>query len=83
MPSALMFRAGRWVSAWESGFLAAPAVIATFCRDGDLINCRNQEFTGIHHDGGYAEVMIAKVSRLMSIPNELSSAAAVCGAHDV
>jgi hypothetical protein len=24
---------------------------------GDLVNCENQEFTGIHHEGGYAEVM--------------------------
>jgi alcohol dehydrogenase, propanol-preferring len=40
------------------------------------VNCRNQEYTGIDHDGGYAEVMIAKASGLMSIPNELSSAAA-------
>jgi propanol-preferring alcohol dehydrogenase len=37
------------------------------------VNCRNQEYTGIHHDGGYAEVMIAKQSGLMSIPNDLSS----------
>src|SRR5215831_5125708 len=27
---------------------------------GDLVNCRNQEYTGIQHDGGYAEVMIAR-----------------------
>ena len=31
----------------------------------DLVNCRNQEYTGINHDGGYAEVMIAKSSSLM------------------
>jgi alcohol dehydrogenase, propanol-preferring len=37
------------------------------------VNCRNQEFTGIHHDGGYAEVMIAKASGLVSIPDDLSS----------
>jgi propanol-preferring alcohol dehydrogenase len=40
------------------------------------VNCRNQEFSGIHSDGGYAEVMIAKASGLMSIPDSLSSAAA-------
>jgi propanol-preferring alcohol dehydrogenase len=38
------------------------------------VNCRNQEFTGIHHDGGYAEVMLAKASGLMSIPVSMSSA---------
>src|SRR5258707_7021892 len=46
------------------------------CRGGDLVNCRNQEFTGIQHDGGYAEVMIVKASGLMSIPDDLSAAAA-------
>src|SRR6516164_8761950 len=58
------------------GFLGGSCGYCDLCRDGDLVNCRNQKFTGIHHDGGYAEVMIAKASGLMSIPNELSSAAA-------
>jgi propanol-preferring alcohol dehydrogenase len=58
------------------GFLGGSCGYCEFCRGGDLVNCRNQEYTGIHHDGGYAEVMIAKASGLMSIPNELSSEAA-------
>jgi propanol-preferring alcohol dehydrogenase len=58
------------------GFLGGSCGYCEFCRGGDLVNCRNQEYTGIHHDGGYAEVMIAKASGLMSIPGELSSAAA-------
>src|SRR5256886_17063997 len=29
--------------------------------------------TGVQQDGGYAEVMIAKASGLMSVPDELSS----------
>src|SRR5215831_6645310 len=58
------------------GFLGGSCGYCEFCRGGDLVNCRNQEYTGIHHDGGYAEVMIAKASGLMSIPNELPSAAA-------
>jgi propanol-preferring alcohol dehydrogenase len=37
------------------------------------VNCRNQEYTGIHHDGGYAEVMLAKATGLMRIPKDLSS----------
>jgi propanol-preferring alcohol dehydrogenase len=40
------------------------------------VNCRNQEFTGVHSDGGYAEVMIAKATGLMRIPDDLSSAGA-------
>src|SRR5215469_7100018 len=55
------------------GFLGGSCGYCEFCRDGDLVNCRNQEFTGIQHDGGYAEVMIAKASGLMSIPDSLSS----------
>ena len=58
------------------GFLAGSCGYCEFCRNGDLVNCKNQEFTGIHHDGGYAEVMIAKASGLVSIPDDLSSAAA-------
>jgi propanol-preferring alcohol dehydrogenase len=56
------------------GFLGGSCGYCEFCRNGDLVNCQNQEFTGIHHDGGYAEVMIAKASGLVSIPDDLSSA---------
>ena len=38
------------------------------------MNCKNQQFTGIHSDGGYAEVMLAKASGLVRIPDDLSSA---------
>jgi alcohol dehydrogenase, propanol-preferring len=58
------------------GFLGGFCGYCEYCRNGDLVNCRNQEYTGIHHDGGYAEVMIAKASGLVSIPDDLSSAAA-------
>src|SRR6201998_1300717 len=55
------------------GFLAGSCGYCEFCRNGDLVNCKNQEYTGIHHDGGYAEVMLAKASGLVSIPDDLSS----------
>src|SRR6201997_2142041 len=58
------------------GFLGGSCGYCEFCRHGDLVNCRNHEYTGIHHDGGYAEVMIAKASGLVSIPDDLSSVAA-------
>jgi propanol-preferring alcohol dehydrogenase len=58
------------------GFLGVFCGYCEFCRNGDLVNCRNQEYTGVHHDGGYAEVMIAKASGLISIPDDLSSAGA-------
>ena len=55
------------------GFLGGACGYCDFCRSGDIVNCRNQEFTGIHSDGGYAEVMIAKASGLVLIPDDLSS----------
>src|SRR5215468_12361859 len=58
------------------GFLGGSCGYCEFCRSGDLVNCRNQEFTGVHSDGGYAEVMIAKATGLVRIPDDLSSAAA-------
>jgi len=56
------------------GFLGGSCGYCEFCRNGDLVNCRNQEYTGIHSDGGYAEVMIAKAAGLVRIPDDLSSA---------
>jgi len=58
------------------GFLGGSCGYCEFCRNGDLVNCRNQEFTGVQSDGGYAEVMIAKATGLMRIPDDLSSAGA-------
>jgi alcohol dehydrogenase, propanol-preferring len=37
------------------------------------VSCINQGYTGVQRDGGYAEVMIAKASGLMAVPDELSS----------
>src|SRR5215469_16045464 len=55
------------------GFLGGSCGYCEFCRNGDLVHCRNQEYTGIHRDGGYAEVMTAKASGLVSVPDDLSS----------
>src|SRR5262252_5532520 len=55
------------------GFLGGSCGHCEFCRNGDLVNCSNQEYTGIHHDGGYAEVMTAKATGLVSVPDDLSS----------
>jgi propanol-preferring alcohol dehydrogenase len=70
---------GEGVEGWKIGqrvgigFLGGSCGRCEPCRGGDLVNCRNQEFTGVHQDGGYAEVMIAKANGLMSIPDDLSS----------
>jgi propanol-preferring alcohol dehydrogenase len=36
----------------------------------------NQGYTGVQHDGGYAEMMIAKASGLIAVPEDLSAVAA-------
>jgi propanol-preferring alcohol dehydrogenase len=70
---------GEGVEGWRMeqrvgvGFLGGNCGHCGFCRNGDLVNCQNQEYSGIQHDGGYAEVMIAKASGLVSVPEELSS----------
>jgi propanol-preferring alcohol dehydrogenase len=58
------------------GLLAGSCGRCQRCRSGDLVNCQNQGYTGVHQDGGYAEVMLAKANALMSVPDDLSSAAA-------
>src|ERR1700721_2162694 len=55
------------------GFLGGACGYCGYCRDGDLVNCTNQAYTGVEHDGGYAEVMIVKASGLIVVPDDLSS----------
>jgi propanol-preferring alcohol dehydrogenase len=71
---------GAGVEGWKLGqrvgvgFLAGNCGHCQECRRGDLVNCRNQGFTGVHTDGGYAESMIAKATGLISVPDKLRSA---------
>jgi len=73
---------GEGVQGWTMGqrvgvgFLAGSCGYCSACRAGDLIHCENQEYTGVEHDGGYAEVMIAKASGLVIVPDELDSVTA-------
>src|SRR5947209_18752730 len=41
------------------------------CRRGDFAMCVNRKVTGIDFDGGYAEYMIAPITALAAIPDEL------------
>jgi propanol-preferring alcohol dehydrogenase len=54
------------------GFLGGHCGICSRCRRGDFVNCERQPASGVHADGGYAEVMIAKANALVAIPDELS-----------
>jgi propanol-preferring alcohol dehydrogenase len=55
------------------GFLGGSCGYCASCRDGNLVSCQHQGFTGVHSDGGYAEIIIAKATGLMSVPDELSA----------
>src|SRR5271154_4598714 len=73
---------GQGVEGWAVGqrvgigFLGGACGYCEYCRDGDLVNCVNQGYTGVQHDGGYAEMMIAKASGLISVPADFSAVAA-------
>jgi len=43
------------------------------CRKGDFTNCASGQVTGITFDGGYGEYMIAPVTALAAVPEELTS----------
>lgn len=45
----------------------------TQCRQGNFQLCQSQPFVGASCDGGYAEIMIARASGLVSIPDELNA----------
>jgi len=71
---------GEGVSGWKIGqrvgvgLLAGHCGVCAPCRRGDFVDCANQPMSGVHHDGGYAESVIAIPSGLASIPDNFSSA---------
>src|SRR5258705_7661638 len=54
------------------GFLGGHCGTCSRCRRGDFVNCERQPVSGVHADGGYAEVMIARANALAAIPDELN-----------
>jgi len=70
---------GQGVSGWKVGqgvgvgFLGGHCGQCQSCRRGDFVNCSKQPVTGVHLDGGYAEVMMAFPNGLVAIPEGLSS----------
>ncbi|WAL75967.1 alcohol dehydrogenase catalytic domain-containing protein [Kitasatospora sp. YST-16] len=73
---------GAGVGAWRVGervgigFLAGHCGECDPCRRGDFVNCRYQEQTGTTVDGGYAEVVYARTSGLVRVPDEVPPAEA-------
>ena len=57
---------------WHGGhcFVCEP------CRRGDFILCENEKVTSIHHDGGYAEYVIARAEAVAAMPDDLPADAA-------
>ncbi|MFV0297392.1 MAG: zinc-binding dehydrogenase [Hyphomicrobiaceae bacterium] len=55
------------------GRLGGHCAVCAQCRQGRFNLCRNQDFVGSSCDGGYAEMMIARATGLVSILDELGS----------
>jgi len=55
------------------GRLAGHCIECRQCRQGRFQLCANQGFTGASRDGGYAEMMLARNTGLVSIPDELDA----------
>jgi len=70
---------GPGVQGWKEGqrvgvgFMGGHCGHCENCRRGDFVNCQNQPISGVHTDGGYAEMMIAQASGLAAIPEDLLS----------
>ncbi len=68
---------GPGVQGWKEGQRAGVGYMGghcghcQYCRRGDFVNCQNQPISGVHSDGGYAEMMIAQASGLAAIPDDL------------
>src|SRR6266581_3257749 len=70
---------GPGVQGWKEGqrvgvgFMGGHCGHCESCRRGDFVNCQNQPISGVHSDGGYAEMMIAQASGLGAILDDLLS----------
>lgn len=69
---------GENVTTWKPGdrvgigWYGGHCGVCNPCRRGDLMNCINLRITGITHDGGYQEYMIAPAQSLAAMPDRLS-----------
>ena len=70
---------GAAVNGWQVGervgvgFLGGHCGECEWCRRGDFVNCQNQPQTGLTGDGGYAEVLYARASGLVRVPDQMDS----------
>jgi propanol-preferring alcohol dehydrogenase len=70
---------GAGVRAWRQGdrvgvgFLGGHCGECDYCRRGDFVNCLDQPRMGTTVDGGYAEVVYARASGLVRIPDGMAA----------
>ena len=68
---------GEGVTAWAVGdrvglgFLGGQCNECEFCRHADFVNCTDQPLPGTTEDGGYAEMVTARATGLVRIPDGL------------
>ncbi|MBN3785375.1 zinc-binding dehydrogenase [Burkholderia sp. Ac-20353] len=55
------------------GRLGGPCLVCPACRQGHFTQCHDQPVVGATCDGGYADLMLARSTGLVSIPDELSA----------
>ncbi|MGH9434061.1 MAG: alcohol dehydrogenase catalytic domain-containing protein [Terriglobia bacterium] len=53
------------------GWYGGHCGVCSACREGDFTICENPRITGLTHDGGYAEYMIASADSLAFIPDSI------------
>jgi D-arabinose 1-dehydrogenase-like Zn-dependent alcohol dehydrogenase len=69
---------GPGVTAWSVGdrvglgFLGGHCGECAQCQRGDFVNCLNQPQSGTTEDGGYAEIVYARASGLVSVPESMN-----------
>jgi D-arabinose 1-dehydrogenase-like Zn-dependent alcohol dehydrogenase len=75
-------KTGPGVSFWKTGqrvgvgWFGGYCLSCDACHKGEVFGCERPLATGLSSDGGYAEFMTARVETLVSIPDDLASAAA-------
>src|SRR4029077_5074373 len=69
---------GSGVTAWQVGgrvarvHLGGPCGECSPCGGGDFVNCLNQPQPGTTEDGGYAEMVYARASGLVRVPESMN-----------
>ncbi|MGV0805636.1 zinc-binding dehydrogenase [Mycolicibacterium setense] len=58
------------------GFLGGQCNACEFCRRGDFVNCTDQPLPGTTADGGYAEMVYARATGLVRVPDDLDASVA-------